>query len=514
MRSDIVTKFDEIRVDDLHGSVHDQVQGDESIFKTRIASGIRIGVAIVTAVRHDPANTEDGPARVYARDTQGRAPDKRALLGCYRGENINRGFYTVNASRDRRWRLVERAEPDAPGLDEYFQHYWSGVQPVRAETTVLAHDRADLDVRMRDYFDYGGVTTRELFARHPGFAVRRARYDASAVRINLETAHVRFDADKIVRFLYRPLDVRWLYWETARGLITEQRANLAPHVIGVADQRFIVTNQTRRRADGARPTFSSAVPGFDSVDPNARALPRYLMTAGGGAGTQLGLGAVDHATTNVNPEWVGAARMAGITGDDAVVGDVIFFALAAVMHSPRWLATQSQDSDDFPDVALPRDGALLTQAAALGHRIVDLHDPDTAVPGVTTGHIARELATIALPRISPGATTLTKGRFGHAGGEWIADEGAIGSIWINTEDRWENVPRGVDVYTCGGHMLLHKYLCYRVGCGLTSADIRIVTEYCRRIAKLLELQDEADVLAEGAESDPLVALTSRSPVMP
>jgi hypothetical protein len=100
---------------------------------------------------------------------------------------------------------------------------------------------------MRDYFDYANLTTQQLFARHPGFGEPRARYDPPGVRTNLQAAHVAYDDDKIVRFLYRPLDVRWLYWETARGLITEQRANLAPHVIGIEDQRFIVTNQTRRR---------------------------------------------------------------------------------------------------------------------------------------------------------------------------------------------------------------------------------------------------------------------------
>jgi predicted helicase len=83
MRSDIVAKFDTIRVDDLHGSVHDQVQGDESIFKTRTASGIKVGVAIVTAVRDDPANVEAQPATVFCarhqRPRAGQTPGTRAL---------------------------------------------------------------------------------------------------------------------------------------------------------------------------------------------------------------------------------------------------------------------------------------------------------------------------------------------------------------------------------------------------------------------------------------------------
>jgi predicted helicase len=514
MRSDIVAKFDTIRVDDLHGSVHDQIHGDESIFKTRIASGIRIGVAIVTAVRHDPANTEAHAATVYARDVQGLATNKRMELDSYRGATINDGFHPVSTSRERRWRLIERAEPEAPTLDEYFQHVWSGVQPVRAETTVLAHGRSELEARMRDYFDYENVTSEQLFARHPGFVVGRAPQDAQAVRAAMEAGHVAYRDQHIVRFLYRPLDVRWLYWETARGLINRPRPNLAPHVLGVREQRFIVTNQTRRRSDGARPTFSSAVPGWNSMDPDARAVPRLLMASGAGVGAQLGLASVQHAITNVNPEWIAAARAAGVGGEDTEVGDVIFFALAGVMHSPSSLATQSQDADDYPTVSLPRDRPLLEQAAQLGRRVVALHDPDTFVEGVTTGLIDPQLAALAVPEMTTGAPVLIRGRVNHAGGEWLGDHETIGSIWINDHDRWTNVPQEVVDYAVGGYPLIRKYLSYRVGATLTQDDIRVVTEFCRRIARLLELQPDADVVAEASVRDPLVPITQGSPTAP
>jgi Type ISP C-terminal specificity domain/N-6 DNA Methylase len=514
MRRDIVAKFDTIRVDDLHGSVHDQLQGDESIFKTRVAPGIQVGVAIVTAVRHDPEKEEAQAASVYARDIQGGATDKRLELDTYRQAEIDDGFYPVTTSRERRWRLIERAEPDAPALDEYFQKIWSGVQPIRAETTVLSHDRTELEGRMRDYFDYSTFTAQQLFARHPGFALERARYDALAVRTNMETAHVGYDEEKIVRFLYRPLDVRWLYWETARGLITEARSTLAPHVVGVPGQCFIVTNQTRRRPDAARPTFSTAVPGWNSMDPDARAIPRLLRAAGGGTGMQLDLGAVDEPTTNVNPEWVAGARQAGISGHNKEVGDAIFFALAGIMHSPRWLATQSQDSDDFPDVPLPLEVTLLAEAAELGRRVVALHDPDTSVDGVTTGTIDPQLAMIAVPAMTSNAPVLTRGRLGSSGGEWLADQGSTGSIWINDQDRWEKVPHDVSEYSVGGYPLIRKYLSYRVGDVLTQEDIKIVTRFCRRIARLIELQDTADDLADEAEKNPLVPIIQGNPHAP
>jgi hypothetical protein len=76
------------------------------------------------------------------------------------------------------------------------------------------------------------------------------------------------------------------------------------------------------------------------------------------------------------------------------------------------------------------------------------------------------------------------------------------------------VPQEVADYTAGGFALIRKYLCYRVGDTLTQDDIRIVTEFCRRIARLIELQAEADQLADAAEQSPLVPITQANPQTP
>lgn len=79
MRGDIAARFDKVVIDDLHGDVRAQQAGDGSVFTTATAAGIRVGVAITTAVRTGP-RPEGSFAEVRGRDLQGSGAAKRQQL--------------------------------------------------------------------------------------------------------------------------------------------------------------------------------------------------------------------------------------------------------------------------------------------------------------------------------------------------------------------------------------------------------------------------------------------------
>ena len=69
-----------------------------------------------------------------------------------------------------------------------------------------------------------------------------ARFEAEAVRDRLRKRG--FLPEKVVRYCYRPFDLRWLYWEPEAGLLDRNRAEYFPHV--VPGNRWLVTQQKPR----------------------------------------------------------------------------------------------------------------------------------------------------------------------------------------------------------------------------------------------------------------------------
>ena len=63
----------------------------------------------------------------------------------------------------------------------------------------------------------------------------------------------------------------------------------------------------------------------------------------------------------------------------------------ASVASPKWLATQPVEHDDFASVPLPSDPSALLDAANTGRKYADLVDPTVDVPGVTTGALRQSI---------------------------------------------------------------------------------------------------------------------------
>ena len=417
-----------------------------------------------------------------------------------KGEDIDAGFETRAVSRVQHWRLTRQQEDEAPGLDEYLGFRLSGVQPVRDEA-VLDVDRARLTQRMEDYFD-PALAFDDLKARHPGFAVERARYNPPEVRAKLLREKSGFSGDRIVRFMFRPLDWRWLYWETRHKLLNEARVQLEP-VHQIKGQRYIVQPETPRRRFGARPAITSAVPGFECVDPNGRAFPRLDGAEVGVEQLSLEPTGLTEPHTTVNAEWLEAARLAGVSGTDIEVGDVVFYALIALLYSPMWGEAVPREGGTFPGVPLPGSADLLHEAAELGRQIALLSDPWEEVVGVTTGSIRPALRDLAVPN-GPTPRVLTEGRLGHRGGQWEATGGGL-VRWSSTGG-WLRVPEELWTFTIGGFEVLPKWLSYRHGRTLSPDEIDGFSMLCRRIAAIIELLPNCDALLGAAKLKPLTPL--------
>lgn len=498
MRQAVATSFQTVVVDDLHGAADDSSHpNDRSVFSTNVAAGIKRGTAIVTAVRTGPLG-DDESSVVSLRDFWGGADTKRAKLDGLALADIDQGLEVIPVSADSRWRFVRDAGGDFASVSEYLTFFCSGVQPVRDEA-VVAFTKEELKARMLDYFD-SDLSLTELVEKHPGFGVTRSRYNAETTRAKL-LANSAFDEDRLVPFLYRPFDVRWLYWEPDYKLLNEARRQLIPYWLAVPEQKSLVLPQTPRRVGAFRPVVSSAVACMESAEPNARIFP--LFGPGEvfhGVGGSLGSGeSTPEAVTLVGTEWLSAARSLGTSGSDIEVGTAIFNAMVCVMNSPEWLATHAVESDDFPAVPLPSTLEDFNKAVDIGNRIAALNDPRVEVPGVTFGSIEQVWAAIGVPDVSSGHVELAFGTFGSTGGKRVEN-----SVLWDDGYGWRNIPADVWNFASCGHAVLPKWLSYRKRVGLSSADRETFMLLCRRIAAIRALEGACNSIHLAAADAPLL----------
>lgn len=484
MRQSICERFDAVIVDDLGGDTRQGDATDGSIFTTATAAGIQVGTAIVTAVRAGARGDDAAPAAVATRRLTGTPAGKRAQLEALAAGDLDEGLQPRVVSRATRFRLAGDPVADAPPLDEYFEKVISGVQPVRDEA-VLSENRDQLERRMRDYFNFD-LSWEVLAERHPGFAVTRARYNGEKVRRRHRENNSRFEDQRLTRILFRPLDARWLYWETRFKLLNEARAELWD-LHRLDGQMYLAAPETPRRPGAARCAASAAVPAFESCDPNARALPRLQGAIEAEGVLDVDPEALRGPKPNIADSWLAAARRAGVQGDELAVNDTIFYALAAIMHSPAWAEQLPAEHDDFAGVPLPAERDALVAAAATGRQVVALQDPDRRVEAVTHGVLRDDLRAVGSPN-GTGPRRIEQ-RARNGAGRHIAHSDVVE---LNDSFGFTGVTADDWAYSTGGFPVLSKWLSYRGDRDLTDDDLTAFGTLARRVRALRSLQTDCD----------------------
>jgi hypothetical protein len=330
-----------------------------------------------------------------------------------------------------------------------------------------------------------------------------------------------FRPEFVVKYLFRPMEVRWLYWEPETRLIgrkvPEYFANVYPGNLWLSAQ------QRNRKAEFYQPQTTSLLADLHLVESNASMFPLYLRPdvptsvvretpdmfgneGGGGDGQPV---------PNLTPFARAWLTKLGARPED------LFFHIVAILHAPAY-RTENAGAlrQDWPRVPLPPSLAVLQAGAAFGRQVAALLDPETPVPGVTTGPLRPELRGLAELMVSGTAKPKTPdlalaARWGYAGQGGVvmpgpgdvrtgtrerSPDGSGGDgfvdIHLNATTRWKDVPAAVWSYTLGGYQVLKKWLSYResalLGRALTPDEALDFTKHVRRIATLLALHPSLD----------------------
>lgn len=208
------------------GKLTPEGEPDPSVFSTDFnPEGIQLGTAIALLVRRQP-HTDADTARF--RHLWGRTKRTDLLTTAIQdGESL---YQPVRPTLDLGLPYMStRVGADYlswPLLPDLFPVSFPGVKTSR-DDVVVDIDRARLVRRMEQYFD-PAISHEEMRHIAPGVMQSTARFQAEAVRDQLRKRGFR--PENIVRYCYRPFDVRWLYWEPETKLLDEKRAEYSPHV--------------------------------------------------------------------------------------------------------------------------------------------------------------------------------------------------------------------------------------------------------------------------------------------
>ena len=525
MRERYLEAFDTVRVDNLHGDrIISEYAPDgrtsETVFALRGQSpGIRVGTSIVLLSRSENVtDTSRGACILYRDFHQARADERRqALLDSLGVSGINTGYSAL----EHNLRLGLPFKPtgvsenwfDWPALPDLFPQSFAGVVAGR-DGFLMDTDLDRLRRRLGDYFD-ADLSHEEIARRYPRVMESTARYNARSVRDALLKRGGPVEAG-FVRHAYRPLDNRWLYWEAETKLVDEKRPDYRPHVF---EGNLWLVAQRKSSQEWRPAPVISHVGNKKLLDFAASCFPMWLR--------EDGLGNAGGTSRRPN---LSAAAQRYLHRLGAGVED-LFHHVLAVLHDPAYReANAGALRMDWPRVPLPGwptpgsagilpavDAAdALAQSAARGRQLAALLDPDTPVPGVTTGTLRPDIAALAVPATTHGRNmtgddfALTAG-WGHYGtGDAVmpgqgriveraytaAERAALGDalaalgdttfdVYLNDRAFWRNVPAAIWAYKLGGYQVLKKWLSYRergvLGRALSPEEVLYFAETARRV---------------------------------
>ena len=521
MRHSYLSTFANIYIDNLHGDrkiseYAPDGRTSETVFAvTGTSVGIRIGTAISTLVRN--TGSTNTPGEVHYRDfDDARASERRESL--IRSLDADEPAYALlNLSSTLglpfKPRLFEAEYLGWPRLPELFPVSSPGIKTSR-DSLLVDIDRNRLEARMQQYLG-PNATEAEVAEAVPSAMEPSARFDPRATRRTLQQKGFR--PWQIIRYSYRPFDVRWLYWEPETKLLDEKRSEYIEQTIFPAP---CLATQQKCRGESSAAQLISQAGCLDLLDRGASCFPAAVIDV---AGTLL-----SEVQVRLNLSAAALAMLSEIGG----APEGLFFHALAIMHSTRYrLENAGALLEDWPRIPMPTAVEPLSHSAALGRRLADLLDPESPISLTAEWSF---LAALRLPRSSDVAEALqvTAGWGHHGRGStvmpgqglfperaWTTAErekmGALAAtqalaledalallgeqcvdVHLNDESYWAAVPVNVWNYTLGGYQVLKKWLSYRefelLGRPLHSEESAYFAQVVRRIAAILLLGPELD----------------------
>ena len=347
-------------------------------------------------------------------------------------------------------------------------------------------------------FDAGPLKTRmQQFFSDEVDEHFKARYRieaSSSFDIEARRARTKFHAANVKRCLYRPFDVRWLYYDPE--LTSRPAEKVMRHMLAGPNLAFITTRQTVENFDLGCTNCLAGHKSVAAYDINS-VFPLYLYgdshseeSRQGGGGTMLmslfePAAAYGGRRANLNPKFVAdVTQRLGLKWVPVDRGDLrktvgpedIFHYVYAVFHSPMYRTRYAEFLKiDFPRLPLTSDLELFRALAGKGAELVALHLMES-------------------PRLNDFITEFPiQGDNEVEKAQYTDNEQRV---WINSTQYFGGVPKAVWHFHVGGYQVCEKWLKDRKTRKLTYDDLQHYQKIVVALQETIRLMAETDLVIE------------------
>jgi len=457
MRRKLLEAFDEIYILNLHGSARigertPEGGKDENVFD------IQQGVAIALYVKRPPQTSEvSETSKVYYADLWGLREEKYKYL-------------FENDVGTTRWQELQPAAPYYFFVPKDFA-LWEEYEKFWKVTEIFS------------FYNVGGKPGDDKFlvAFDPNSLISQIIAAETEIKLGVTKLteakrnfknilpHFELDRGKIIRYDYRPFDVRWTYYDTQIfcRAVPQLWKEIQPGNISLITSRII------KEGEFAHAFVSEFLPDViylsSKTATNAFIFPLYLYPEKPKRQLFAEEAPEMERVPNFTPEFLQAVKESLGTKPPP---DEIFYYIYAVLYSPTYRKRYEEFLKiDFPRIPLPADYDLFAELSCLGKELIDLH---------LLKHPALEETEIGFPK--GGTNIVEKVRY---------DEEAQ-RVYFNQEQCFEGIPREVWEYRIGAYQVMRKYLGDRRGRKLSLDEIGHYMKVAKAIRLTIELQEKID----------------------
>jgi len=422
----LLKTFDSIYVLDLHGNtkkkeITPEGGKDENVFD------IQPGVSVVFGIRTN--NTKTGLAKLYYSELWGLRKEKFKALNTKTIELVNwialqpkesNFLFVPSGSKE-----LESEYEQGYQVCDLFEQGSTGVFTL-GDGFIVAENKDELNSRITKFLEED-VTEVELNTMY-SLGKNYAKWALG------NKAAIEFDSDKLVKLTYRPFDYRYTYFDNK--LVWRPRSKVMSNLASKDNIAMAVGRQGQV---------------VGSMDWNVVFVTKYLMDLncfyrGGEQVYPLYVMGEDGKKT-LNMRGTVVSKIQKCIGDAR--GESIFDYTYAILHSPKYRKKYDVFlKKDYPRVPYPQDKQQFKELVSLGKKL-------------------REIHLLESPKVSQYITSYP------IQGTDIIEKISYkeGSVYINKEQYFGNVPEVAWNFYIGGYQPAQKWLKDRKGRTLTNEDI-------------------------------------------
>lgn len=454
MRAHLLASFSRIEILNLHGSTQREEinplgDRDKNVFD--IKQGVAIGIFAVTKA--------DCIAKIAYADLWGLREDKykdlangKTAIGSWTQLTPTPDYYFLTPKVLTKHAEYENGMP----LTEIFSVFQNGIKTDRDDLFV-ADSQEQLGNRIQTFYSEAGM-------KEPFRSIYRIE-DSSSYQLIRRRANSTFNQSAIRLCLYRPFDMRWLYYQI--GVTSRPAFDVMQHILNGDNMALL---SCRQQAElGFRHVFvTKLISECCAVSLKTREITSVFPLWLSSDNSTLGFGAMK---SNLTRRFIHKLAESLDMRGNSIYTDAFFF-IYAICHSPCYRSRYAEFLKiDFPRIPLPVSPPLFCALAQLGGELVTLHLMES-------------------PKLNSRVATFLGD--GHPEVERVSysDE----TVWIDKAKStgFRGISENIWNFHIGGYQVCEKWLKDRKGRTLSEDDIVHYQKIIVALSETIRLMKEID----------------------